>query len=468
MPNPDPLPAPPAGRLTRWLAQAPTPVFIAYAVLAAFTTYFCMYAFRKPFAAAKFEGLHFLGTAVSLKTTLVVSQIIGYACSKYAGIKVCSEITPARRATTLVGLILAAEAALVLFGLLPNHLKLVAIFLNGFPLGMVWGLVVWYLEGRRTSDVLMAGLACSFIVSSGVTKDFGRALMAGGIADGWRAVPLVGPWIGDRLGPVSEAWMPALTGLHFLPVFLLAVWMLQQLPRANAADVLARAPRTPMTAADRRTFLRRFGGGMFLLCLAYLCLTAYRDFRDNYQVELFEELGYRYRDDQIIISRAETLVTAGVIAMMAFLNLFHDNRRALGVAFGIMVGGLVLLALGTALRRAGMLSGFWWMTLTGLGSYLAYVPFNTMLFERLMALTRAAGTAVFGIYVADAVGYTASVGTQLYKDLGQGGMSRLGFFEGFTWLTAGVAACCLAAAGIYFLRPAGDRPGTGTGNPPPP
>ena len=152
--------APAPGRITRWLERAPTPAFILFAVVAAFTTYFCMYAFRKPFAAAKFDGLQFFGTAVSLKTALVISQIIGYAFSKYTGIKVCSEISPGRRAVTLVGLILAAETALVLFGILPDNLKFIAIFLNGFPLGMVWGLVVWYLEGRRTSDVLMAGLAC--------------------------------------------------------------------------------------------------------------------------------------------------------------------------------------------------------------------------------------------------------------------------------------------------------------------
>src|SRR5262245_4190210 len=140
------------GAVTRLLERAPVPVFVAYSILAAFTTYFCMYAFRKPFVAAKFEGesFWFFGSTIGLKTALVISQIVGYALSKYVGIKVCSEVTPGRRAITLIFLIAWAEAALVLFGLLPNHLKVVAIFLNGLPLGMVWGLVVWYLEGRRT------------------------------------------------------------------------------------------------------------------------------------------------------------------------------------------------------------------------------------------------------------------------------------------------------------------------------
>ena len=94
------------GRITRWLQSAPAPVFVGWAIAASFSTYFCMYAFRKPFSAATYEGLAFFGTEVNLKTALVISQLIGYTLSKYVGIKVCSEVTRGRRATALVLLIL--------------------------------------------------------------------------------------------------------------------------------------------------------------------------------------------------------------------------------------------------------------------------------------------------------------------------------------------------------------------------
>src|SRR5262245_2648840 len=81
----------------------------------AFTAYFAMYAFRKPFAAAEYEGAGLLGSAVALKTAFVVSQLLGYATSKYLGIRVCSEASGANRARILLGLVLVAEAALVLF-----------------------------------------------------------------------------------------------------------------------------------------------------------------------------------------------------------------------------------------------------------------------------------------------------------------------------------------------------------------
>ena len=61
----------------------------------AFATYFCMYAFRKPFAAATYGGPGWLG--LDLKTLFVISQVLGYTVSKYIGIKWVSEISRKRR-----------------------------------------------------------------------------------------------------------------------------------------------------------------------------------------------------------------------------------------------------------------------------------------------------------------------------------------------------------------------------------
>ncbi len=445
-------PAKSPSRLTQWLERAPAPVFVLFAVVAAFSTYFAMYAFRKPFAAATFQGQLFLDTNVALKTAIVISQILGYALSKYVGIKVCSEIKPHRRAVTLLFLVSWAQLALIAYGIVPGAWKIIPIFLNGLPLGMVWGLVVWYLEGRRSSEILLAGLSLSFIVASGVVKDFGRALMEGTVAGWWQPVPIVGPWLANALGQVSESWMPAIAGFHFVPIFLTAVWMLNSLPRPNAGDIAERVEREPMQHTDRLAFVRQFAFGLALLCIAYFFLTAYRDFRDNYQVEIFDGLGYPYKTNKAIITQAETIVTVGVMLVLALLNLVKDNRRGLMAAFGIMAGGTALLGVSTALLEAGWITGFWWMILTGLGSYLAYVPYGSVLFDRLIASTRVVGTAVFAIYLADAIGYTGSVGIQLYKDLVAGDQSRFGFFKGFTWFMCALGVTCLLSSALYFWR----------------
>lgn len=417
--------------MTRWLETAPAGAFTLYAITASFLTYFCMYAFRKPFSAAKFADLQFFGSGIGLKTVLVSSQIIGYTLSKYLGIKFCSELMPQRRAMGLVGLIVWAQAALVLFGALPDAYKFVAIFLNGLSLGMVWGLVVGYLEGRRTSELLLAGLSCSFILASGVVKNVGQSLM------------------GDY--GVSEGWMPAAVGGLFLPLYLASVWMLDRIPPATREDQEARTVRETMNHVHRLAFVKHFLVGLVLLIVAYFFLTAYRDFRDNFTVEIFSELGYSYEENKTIITQAELIVAFGVMGALALLNLIKDNRLGLLGAFGIMTGGVVLMGLATLLLDRGLISGFAWMTLVGLGSYLAYVPYGSVLFDRLIASTRVVGTAVFAIYLADAIGYTGSVGMMLYKDIGLEGMSRLEFFRQFTYALSAGGAVLLAASSLYFL-----------------
>ncbi|MEE3366788.1 MAG: DUF5690 family protein [Planctomycetota bacterium] len=430
MSNETPTPPPPRGRLTVLLANAPGSVFALFVIFASFSTYFCMYAFRKPFSAAGYDGLVFLGTTIDLKTALVISQIIGYVLSKVIGIKICSEVTRGRRALALVTLIGIAQLSLLLFALLPNDLKVLAIFFNGLPLGMVWGMVVWYLEGRRTSEMLLAGLSCSFIIASGVVKDVGRWLMTS--------------------VQVDQFWMPFVTGLCFLPPFLLAVWLLNQLPDPSAEDISARVERTTMNRGQRWQFIRQFLPAMLLLVITYFFLTAYRDYRDNFGVEIFEALGYG-ADQSLVFTRSEIWVAVGVLGTLAALNVIRDNRRGLIGAFGIMVSGVALLGGATLMLDAGRIDGMTWMILTGLGSYLAYVPYGSVLFDRLIASTRATGTAVFAIYVADAIGYGGAITVLLTKDLLATDVSRLDFFRGLTYFMAVLGTILLLGACALLL-----------------
>ncbi|MEC7502098.1 MAG: DUF5690 family protein [Planctomycetota bacterium] len=412
-----------------------------YGIVAAFSTYFCMYAFRKPFSAATFkdgEGgvLVFLNTGVELKTALVISQILGYALSKYLGIKYCSEVSPAKRAVYLVSTVLSALLALTGYGLVPDDWKVLFIFLSGLPLGMVWGLVVWYLEGRTVSEVLLAGLSCSFILASGIVKDIGRFVMA--------------HW------GVSEGWMPSVVGLLFLIPFLISVWLLNQMPAPNAEDELARTHREPMDNQQRNAFVRNFFWGLLMLVVAYFFLTAYRDYRDNYQVEMFSALDYPYEANKSIITQAETVVAFGVLVPLGLLFLIRNNRWGLIGTYAIMLSGATLLGMSTWMMEKEWINGFWWMTCVGLGAYLAYVPYGSVLFDRLIAQGNVLGTAVFAIYIMDALGYTGSVAVQIYRDIfysdsEQPNAARLEFFIHFSYLMAVVGLFLFLGSLIYFL-----------------
>jgi hypothetical protein len=395
-----------------------------WAIAAAFTAYFCMYSVRKPFAAATFEGEAF---GMQLKIALVLSQVIGYSLSKFIGIRLVSETPARRRAWTLVALIGAAELALVAFGLLPPAGKVIAIFFNGLPLGAVWGLVFGFLEGRRTTELLGAGLSASYIVASGIVKSVGLALMQAGIPEGW---------------------MPAATGALFLPLFLIAVVTLAKLPPPTRADIEARTERVVMDSASRRRFFVQFAPGLISLTGLYVALTAYREFRDNFAADVFAQLGILEVE---VFATTETVVAVCVLALLALIFLIRSNRAALLAIHGLMGLGAALIAGATAAFGLGLIGGVGWMILNGIGLYLAYVPYGCVLFDRLIAATGVVATAVFMIYVTDAFGYLGAVCVLLFKHFGPP-LSWVEFFVRFSWITAAVSGLGFAVSGLYFAR----------------
>lgn len=420
-----------------------------------------MYAFRKPFAAASYEGsgIGFLGGEVELKTLFVVSQIIGYAISKYLGIRVCSETTRRWRLLALISLIFLAELALVFFGLVPVDrpwLKAIAIFANGLPLGMVWGMVVLYLEGRKTSELLLTGLSCSYIVASGFVKDVGRSVLAGGDFS-WHLPLGAHISIPNPLPEVSDYWMPAITGAIFMPLFLLSAWLLDQIPDPDKEDVQTRTERLPMKHIDRSKFIRKYAIGIVAALFAYLFLTAFRDYRDNYMVEVLSQLGYEYESNRSTITNAELLVAIGVMAILSQLYRIQDNRLGLILIHLIMGLGLAVIGLATWLLSNNFIDGFWWITLIGFGAYLAYVPYGSVLFDRVIASTGFVGTAVFGVYLADAVGYTGSVAMQIGKDIVMEGTSQLEFLKTLSYLLSILGTLALALSCYAFLAKASSQ-----------
>ncbi|MDX1962046.1 MAG: DUF5690 family protein [Pirellulales bacterium] len=416
--------------LTRWLAQAGPLVLTPYAMALGFAVYFCMYAYRKPFTVATFPGIAPGWQDLTWKTLFVQSQLVGYICSKFLGMKFCAELTRPWRLAAMAGLISAAELALVLFALLPPDYKFLAMFLNGLPLGMIWGLVVLYLEGRQNSEVLLAALSTSYIVSSGWVKVAGAVAMS------------------PSGGEFSEFWMPAVVGLWFFPLFVICAWLLDQLPEPTAADIAQRAARQPMNRDNRWGFLREFFSALGPLLLFFVLLTATRDFRDVFAVEIFTALGYG--KTPAIFGGTETVVGLVVIICLGGLCLVRDNRWALLTALGMMLASALLVGGSGWLYQRGAISGLAWMITAGIGIYIAYVPFGSMLFDRLIAWTRYPGTAVYAIYVADFVGYCGSSGAQIIKDRYFSRVSHLEYCLTLGYLVAGTGVLGIGA-GAWFL-----------------
>ena len=409
-----------------WLGNTSVPWFALYAMSAAFLTYFSMYAFRKPFTVGQYEGLAMW--EIDYKIILILSQVLGYMVSKFIGIKVISEMMHNRRALAIIALVGCAELALFLFAIAPEPIKPIAIFFNGLPLGMIWGLVFSYLEGRKTSELLGAGLSATFIIASGMVRSVGGSLLVY-----WHVDPF---------------WMPFLTGLIFLPLLLLAVYALSMLPEPNKEDIEARTLRVPMNSHDRWSMLREYWFGLLCLVLAFLMFTALRDFRDNFSAEIWTALGFGSTPE--IFTYAGVRIAGIVLVVLAFLMFIRSNFIAFTANHIVIFLGTVLLGFSTYAFQQEAISGKAWMILLGTGLYMAYIPFNCFLYDRMLAITGKPGNAGFLIYISDSAGYVGSVGLLLIKHFNAPDISWLSFLQSAVYVAAIFGGLLMLASWVFF------------------
>jgi hypothetical protein len=390
-----------------------------------------VYAFRKSFAAATFDNLRYFG--IDYKVWLVTFQVAGYAASKFAGIRIISEL---KRESRVPGILTASSIAglsWLFFAIIPPPYNIIFLFCNGFPLGLVWGMVFVYLEGRKTTDLLGAALSVSFIFSSGLCKTIG-----GYIIRDWH---------------VPEKWMPFTTALLFVGPLLLFLWLLDQIPPPSLSDEKERSKRRPMTSSERTEFLQTFFLGLLFLILFYSMLTAFRDFRDNFSADIWKSLGYGNSPE--IFTSTEIPVSLICLVIMGSIVLIRDNRLALHLIHLLILTGTLLLGTATYAFQHEWINAPLWMTLVGLGLYLGYIPFNCSFFDRLLGAFKVTGTVGFIMYVSDSFGYLGSTLVLFYKQFAQPNVSWLDFFMNGSYFVSVTGTLLVLGSMVYFRIKAG-------------
>jgi len=398
------------------------------AAVAAFCVYTCMYAFRKPFTVAAFTGYHYLG--IDYKIWLIIAQTAGYTLSKFSGIRFIAELKHKGRFFIILKFISISWSALLLFAIVPRPYNIIFLLINGFPLGIIYGLVFSYLEGRRATELLGAVLATSFIFASGFSQSVGKFVLL--------------------VWNVSEFWMPYITGLIFFIPLLFFTWLLDKTPEPTSADIKLRTQRLPMNKGQRKTFIYTFLPGLLLLIVTYVMLTILRDYRSNFASEIWGELVPGATAS--VFTKSEIPASVIVLIMMSMLILVKNNIRALLINHAIIMAGFFCCLGCTVLYMNQIISPFWWMTLTGVGLYMGYVPFNCMLFERLIASFKYVSTAGFIIYVADAFGYLGSDAILIIKNFGHVSLSWSDFFINLVIIISISGMVLTALSSVYFLR----------------
>ena len=375
-----------------------------FASVTAFFTYMCFYQFRRAYTAATYEDLVFFG--VNFKILIITAQVLGFAVSKGLGIKYVSEMLPEKRSRNLLIMISLSLICYLFFALTSAPYNLFFIFLASLPLGMVYGTILGFLEGRKTTDLLVAVLTASFIMGSGFAKSIGK-------------------WVMTSL-EVSQFWMPFVACAIMIVPFGICVWLMGQIPPPTNEDKESRTERKPMQKADRKAFIKEFALSMTIFVISYVLLTTFREFRDNFTPEIWKLLGYG--NNSAIFTQTETPIAIIVLLMMASMRWVQNNYKAFVIIQLLMLAGGVLIGVSTLLFQQKILSPVVWLTTLGLGVYMAYAMCNSLYFERMIATFKKSGTVGFLITFADYYAYMGSILVLFYKNFFQKSINYLDFF----------------------------------------
>ena len=356
-----------------------------YIAIVCFLTYACVYAFRKPFSIGLYTNEpSYLG--VDFKNILVISQVLGYALSKIYGIKFVSELDKHGRCQSILILIGISWIPLLFFPYIPAPFNFICFFINGFPLGIIWGIIFTYVEGRKGTDFIGATLAVSFIVSSGVVKSVAK----------WLQLTFL----------IEDKWIPFTTGLIFLLPLILFIYMLEKVADPSEEENKLKVPRLPMSKNERANFFNQFQFGLVSFIIIYIILTLFRDLRDNYAADIWSNLGY---NNAAMFTNTEFPIAIVILVIIASMVFIKNNKLVFLLSQIAIVIGFLIAGISTFLFQQHLITGFHWMLLVGLGLYMGYIPFNSILFERMIATFKLKGNVGFLIYLMDAFGYLASV-----------------------------------------------------------
>jgi hypothetical protein len=93
---------------------------------------------------------------------------------------------------------------------------------------------------------------------------------------------------------------------------------------------------------------------------------------------------------------------------------------------------------------------------------MTYIPYNSILFDRMLATFQYAANVGFLIYVADSFGYLASVTVLLTKTIFKFHINWLDFYTSLVLFTSAIGMILIVVSMLYFRKKYASLPIAGT------
>ena len=384
-----------------------------------------MYAIRKPFTALVYSQ-DILGYGI--KSWMVLAQLLGYTLSKFVGIKWLGELNRNHRFRMIVLILTSATIPLLLMGFSNCKYWPIWMLLNGFPLGLIWGIVFSYIEGRNLTELIGAILACTFIFSSGFVKSIAILLQE---------------------SHFSLEFIPFYVAIIFLIPAIIFSYLLEKMPKPSNEEILANAPRTALTKSERKAINKKYFGFLFAIVLLYGFLTLLRDIRDNFGAEIMSGLHiYNAKN----LTQLESIITIIMLVSIPFISRVKNHYNAILITIvATFIGGLICIST-SILFKNQVIDGMGLLLFSGGGIYVGYILINISIMNRLIGFNGTPANSGFLVYMADSAGYLCSLfisGFALFSKKGE--LPWLNWFQNLIFF-GGIIVMLFAVVAFYQIR----------------
>lgn len=380
------------------------------------------------------------GTNITLQEALTIVYCVAFGLAKFPAVHVMSSAIYFRHRLQFLSTLVVLSAALCTLPLAFSggapKTTLCGLFLGCFPSSMLYGGLVSYVEGRRSTELIIAVVHFSMVFSGSASRGTATAVLSLG---------------------VSDCWMPAVIACVVTPLILVVLWVLDRSPPPSPADIASRTQRRAMTGQERAAFVGNFRPGLLLLLVAYSMLTAVRFLRDLFSRDLFTAANGGVTPSSFVFAIADlpgAVLAAGVL--IAFVS-FEDSSHALRIMILTMAAFIAVMLLVTWLFSAGMVDGVIWQIMLGAGLYGTYSIACMPIYDRLVSASgHASATCTFLVFYNDMAGYAAAVVLIVWKTFGASNTSPQSILDQFIWastmLCASIAVCLIASYQYFKHR----------------
>jgi hypothetical protein len=157
-----------------------------------------------------------------------------------------------------------------------------------------------------------------------------------------------------------------------------------------------------------------------------------------------------YGKQPSIFTKTEVPVSVIVLFFMGLLIWVRSNIKAFLINHVVIIIGYMLCLFATVLFQQQTISAVYWMIGVGTGLYMAYVPFNALYFERMIASYKIRSNVGFVMYIADSFGYLGSVLVLFLKGFSGIQLSWTQFFIQLVFIVSLSGITGTAIAAMYF------------------